>query len=314
MESKPPVLDIVTACRLKDLGTLRLALPRLRLFLPHKRLVVFTAKTNTRLFMQKLGSGIECINEDEVFSDMKLKDLQSKITLPGFPQGAGWYFQQFLKLSYPKIRPEVDRYLIWDADTVPLRAFDVFGTDGKALVTPATMAAAQPPRGVPMDSSTAQRMQEATRPHPSYFENFNYLLGETIKPSRSFIAQHMPIHVPTLRALIEKVETRFVGSESWPWKVIKNLKGNNSNLFSEYEFYAHFALLHSPAFHKIRPLSWSRAGHLSCWRSSEAQFREWGAHLDYVALERWSSPLRRGLVRGFNLLPHGIRKKIQRQR
>lgn len=314
MKPKNHIFDIVTACRLKDLNTLQLALPRLRLFLPHNRFVVFTAKSNIRLFMNRLGAGIECIDEDEVFLDMKLWELRSKGILPGFPEGAGWYFQQFLKFSYPKIRPDVDRYLIWDADTVPLRAFNVFGAAGEALLTPATMEAAKPPQGVRMDSRTAERMQEATSPHASYFENFNHLLGETLKPTRSFIAQHMPIHVPTLRALIEKIEARFVGPESWPWKIIKNSRGNGSNLFSEYEFYAHFALLYFPAFHKIRPLSWSRAGHLSCWRSSESQFREWADHLDYVALERWASPWRRGLVKCFNYLPRGIQNKIQRLR
>jgi hypothetical protein len=313
MKPEPPVFDIVTACRLKDLRTLQLALPRLRAFLPHKRFVVFTAKENISHFMKRLGSSIECINEDEVFSEMKLVDLRNQVALPGFPKGAGWYFQQFLKLSYPRIRPEVQRYLIWDADTVPLRPFSVFGSDGRALLTPATMEAAQPPPGVLLNPGTAERMRRATCLHPSYFENFNYLLEEKLRPARSFISQHMPIHVPTLCALIKRIEARFDGPEIWPWKIIKNLRGTSENLFSEYEFYANFALLYAPDFHAIHHLSWSRAGHLSCWRSSETQLREWGSVLDYVALERWASPLRRGLVRVFNHLPIGIQNKIQRQ-
>jgi hypothetical protein len=312
MIGSTPIFDVVTACRLKDLGTLQLALPRLQRFLPHKRIVVFTAKKNIKHFNSELGNMVECIDEDSVFTDMKLIDLRNGSRLPGFPQGAGWYFQQFLKFGYPQICPEVERYLIWDADTVPLRSFDVFGPHGEALLAPATMKASQPPQGVNIDSSTAKRMQDATRTHHSYFENFNYLLGENIKPTQSFISQHMPSHVPTLRALIEKIEARFIGPESWPWKVIKNLRGGNGNLFSEYEFYAHFALLHYPSFHRIRSLSWSRAGRLSSWRSSEAQLQEWAKHLDYVALERWASPLRRSFVRGFNLLPLWLQNKIKR--
>jgi len=313
MKPELQLFDIVTACRLKDLNTLRLALPRLRIFQPHNRFVVFTAKANIRHFTQELGSEVECINEDEVFSDMKLDDLRSKVNLPGFPKSAGWYFQQFLKLSYPKIRQEVERYLIWDPDTVPLRAFDIFGPNGEVFLTPATMEAARPPSGVRMDRKTTENMQVATRPHPSYFENFNYIFGENLQPLRSFVAQHMPIHVPTLCAMIKKIEGRFLGNESWRWKIIKNLRGNSPNLFSEYEFYAHFALLNSPALHKIRALSWSRAGRLSWWRSPDVQLRDWATHLDYVALERWASPFRRGLVQGFNLLPLGIQNKIRRQ-
>lgn len=311
MISKSFTFDIVTACRLKDLNTLRLALPRLEEFLPHRRLVVFTAKENISEFIARLGSKIECVDEDTVLADMKLKNLREKIKLPGFPQGAGWYFQQFLKLSYPQIRPDTERYLIWDADTVPLRPFSVFGSDGKALLTPATLEAAKPPFGVSLDPETDRKMQQATKLHQPYFENYKIFFGEQPLDQRSFIAQHMPIHSPTLRALIQAIEKRFSGNESWAWKIIKNLQGTDGNLFSEYEFYAHFALKNAPELHKIRPLSWSRAGRLRRWISTSAQFSRWGKDLDYVALERWASPWRRRMIQMFHLLPENLRLRIR---
>jgi len=304
--------DIVIACRRKDIETLRLALPRLRQYLPHREIFIFTAKKNFTCFFRKLGSEVELMDEDTVFPDMTLRDLKQEGGLFGFPGGAGWYFQQFLKFSYPRIRPDQERYLIWDADTVPLRPFQVFGKNGRALLTPATTDAARPPPGVHLDPGTTRKMVQATRIHKPYFENYRHLLGESPTFEGSFIAQQMPIHVPTLKRLLDRVEQRFPGGKSWPWKVIQNLRGRDGNLFSEYEFYAQFALQHAPEFHEVRPLLWSRAGRLKRWRPSEEQFTQWADQLDYVALERWASPWRRILIRAFHLLPESLRSRICR--
>ena len=311
MNSKNLTFDIVTACRLKDLKSLRLAIPRLQEFLPHRRFIVFTARENFSRFSSRLGSEVEYIDENTVFDDMKLGKLRQESNLPGFPYGAGWYFQQFLKLSYPQICPDIDRYLIWDADTVPLRSFSVFESDGKALLTPATPEAAKPPFGVFLDSETALKMQKATKPHKPYFENYKTFFGHKPLNEMSFIAQQMPIHVPTLRALIGAIEKRFPGEESWAWKIIKNLKGTSANLFSEYEFYAHFALKNASEFHKIRTLSWSRAGRLDMWSSPATKLSQWSKDFDYVALERWASPWRRRMIRIFHLLPESLRLRLR---
>lgn len=309
-----PAFDIVTACRSKDFKTLCLALPRLQKFLPHRRLVVFTAGENIRRFSKSLSHRTEYIDEDTVFPDLKLKTLKRELRLPGFPEGAGWYFQQFLKLSYPRIRPDAERYLIWDADTVPLRPFSVFGPSGKVLLTPATMEACKPPYGVYLDMKTVLKIERATCPHLPYFENYQHLLGEKPFLDRSFIAQQMPIHVPTLQSLVRIIEHRFPGQESWPWKILKNLRGKSGNLFSEYETYAQFAQRHAPELHEVRPLLWSRAGRFAKWHSPTTQLARWAGELDYVALECWASPLRRSLVKIFHYLPEGIRWRLRRGR
>lgn len=304
--------DIVTACRRKDLDTLRLALPRLREFLPHRKTFIFTAKENFTCFFKKLGSEVELVDEDAIFPDMTLVDLRQRGGLCGFPRGAGWYFQQFLKFSYPSLQPEQERYLIWDADTVPLRPFQVFGKNGRALLTPATIDAARPPPGVELDLATTIKMERATCAHAPYFENYRHLVGQNATAKGSFIAQQMPIHVPTLKKLLGRIEERFPGTGSWPWKVIQHLQGQDGNLFSEYEFYAQFALQEAPELHEIRPLLWSRAGRLRRWRSSEEQLAQWAKDLDYVALERWAYPWRRMLMRVFELVPESLRSRVRR--
>lgn len=41
---------------------------------------------------------------------------------------SNWYFQQFLKMAYAFIC-EDDYYIIWDADTVPVRTIELFQED-----------------------------------------------------------------------------------------------------------------------------------------------------------------------------------------
>ena len=43
-----------------------------------------------------------------------------------FPRSAGWYYQQFLKLSVAENPISAERYVIWDGDTVPYKRMQLF--------------------------------------------------------------------------------------------------------------------------------------------------------------------------------------------
>ncbi len=86
-------------------------------------------------FRRVLGPGINLIDEDKAIPDMTLEALK-KMKLPGFPKGAGWYFQQLLKFSFCHRQQENDYYLIWDAWTLfRLRPLEFFKHDGRMLFT-----------------------------------------------------------------------------------------------------------------------------------------------------------------------------------
>lgn len=308
-----PAFDIVLACRRKDLSILRLALPRLRKFIPHRKCVIFTARNNLRHFSSVLGNEVQLVDEDVAIPSVTLRDLRARGGLPGFPEGAGWYFQQFLKFSYPDLYPDAERYLIWDADTLPLRPIQVFGEAGESLLAPAYPEAAQPPPGVRLDEPTLQALERATKPHEDYFQNYEHLLKERCFSKTSFISQHSPIQTKVLRSMIKQIDQNIPGQEHWAWKIIFHLRGTGGNLFSEYEFYAHYALRHAPDLHRIRSLAWSRGGRLSDPDSSHAgQLDSWGKTLDFVAVEAWSSPLRRRLLKMFHMLPARVRNILRR--
>lgn len=304
--------DIVTACRKKDLATLRKAYPLLQEYIPHRKLLIFTARANHRLFRDRLGSEVVLVDEDGAVPSMTLDELREKGGLPGFPDGAGWYFQQFLKFSYPHLEPQADRYLIWDADTIPLRPLHPFGCRGTAFLTPASPECAEPPPGMATDKWTRQLLVQATRLHSPYFENYQLLLGEIPDRSRSFISQHMPIQVSCLREMLSAIDARHPGNDGWAWKIIRNLKGNSRNLFSEYEFYAQYALRHYADQHAIRSLAWRRGGTLPRGRNLQNLLETWAKDLDFVAIESWASPWRRILVGLYLALPGAFRSKLRK--
>lgn len=303
--------DIVTACRKKDLSTLSLALPLLRKNIPHRRLWVFTARANRKLFRDKLGAEVVILDEDEAVPGMTLDKLRRKGNLPGLPDGAGWYFQQFLKYSYPSLEPDAERYLIWDADTLPLRPIRPFGDLGESCLSPAYPECAKPIAGQPVDERTHQLLEQATRVHEPYFKNYEHLIGETANRSCSFIAQHMPIQTACLKAMLRKVDLKWPGDDGWAWKIVRNLKGESPNLFSEYEFYAQYALKHFPRQHLVRPLVWRRGGILKQGSDKEKQILAWAEEFDFVALEAWASPWRRRLVNLYLAMPLAFRNYIR---
>ena len=127
-------LDIVTACRGADLRILRLTDQHLRRLVPFRKLHVITTGKNIAKFRRALGESVELLDEDDLIVDMKLRDL-AHLSLPGFPKGAGWYFQQLVKFAFCFREQEEDYYLIWDADTIPLRPLQFFDETGRMLFT-----------------------------------------------------------------------------------------------------------------------------------------------------------------------------------
>jgi hypothetical protein len=228
-------LDIVTACRAVDLRILRMTFAALKQHVPLHRLHVITAQANFPKFRRALGKEVVLVNEDTFIPGMTLEALR-KLPLAGFPQGAGWYFQQLLKFRFCFCEPGEDHYLIWDADTIPLRPLEFFNEKEAMLFT------------------------IAEEEHPPYFETYRKLLGEEPQREFSFISQHIVVQKSILREMLGKIEARFPGEENWAWKIMRNLEGPGTNLFSEYEIYGHYVKNHYPERAAYRQLPWLRDG------------------------------------------------------
>jgi hypothetical protein len=269
LRSRP--LDIVCACRAKDLPVLKLAAENLRRLVPFKSLRVFTLGTNFREFAAALGPDAVMIDEDKAIEGMTLEQLR-RFPETGFPQGAGWYFQQFLKLSFAFTETESDYYLIWDADTIPLRPLEFFDGQDRMLFT------------------------KSTEHHLPYFETYKNLFGQDPHYEFSFISQHAIVRKSLLREMVQAIEKHIPGDEIWPWKIMRHLGGNRPNRFSEYETWGSYVKNFHPGAAVYRDLPWSREGNrLLPARPSAADLKKLGDAYAFVAFESAHKGLRRFL-------------------
>ena len=241
-------MKIVSPCLARDLPVYRMAHRSLLDFYPEAKPHVITRASDFRKFRDACGSDLELIDEDSLIPGMRLADIRA-FPLPFFPAGAGWYFQQFLKWAFQYRCEAHEAFLIWDADTVILRRLDFSDDAGRTLLT------------------------TSLEHHEPYFLTFGALLGFSVDCRESFISQHQWVQVRILREMIDLIEGRM--GCFWPWAILQSLKGEGTNLFSEYETYGHYLLAKHPDQCRVRTISWSRDGrNLAGYPPHESRLRD----------------------------------------
>jgi hypothetical protein len=228
-------MEIVSACLARDLPVYRLTSESLRTHIPKASLHLITRKQDFSKFRDACGSNLQLWDEDTLVPQMTLSSLRQH-PLPFFPAGAAWYFQQFLKWGFLEHSNADSHYLIWDADTILLRPLEFFNHEDRAFLT------------------------TSSEYHLPYFQTFEALIGQPPTDRVSFISQHQLIDKSILRELLAEISSKSPSGRGWAWSVIENLKGNGTNLFSEYETYGHYARLRHPGQILLRELPWTRHG------------------------------------------------------
>ena len=229
-------LQIVATCRAYDLPVFELAADAIRAHLPCRQLYVVAPVGDCPEMRRQLGNRAEIIPEDEFLPGMNIEQLKQVVRF-GFPKMAGWYFQQFLKLQFAFTQPEDDFYLIWDADTIPLRPLRFFDADGHMLLT------------------------KATEHHLPYFETYRRLFKAEPNREFSFISQHMLVQKSIAREMLTQIENSVPEKESWAWRIMHSLPEiDNNHLFSEYETYGHYLKNRYPDRVRFVDRPWLRAG------------------------------------------------------
>lgn len=258
-------LTVVTTCRARDQAMLEITARQLAQNVPMKSLQVIAPRQDCAEISSRLGTSVSVIPEDDFIPGMTPAALRC-LKRPHFPHGAGWYFQQFLKLQFAFQNREEDYYLIWDADTVPLRPMEFFDKDGRMLLT------------------------RAGEFHPPYFDTYQRLLREDSHREFSCIAQHMLIQKSVAREMLGRIEQLTPGQEPWAWKLMHNLPAEGNNLFSEYETYGHYLKNHHPDRVRFIERSWLREGsqYTRGWLPGSKDLRQLSEQYDYVAFERVS--------------------------
>ena len=256
-------LQVVTACRVRDLPVLEIAVERLRQHIPFGGVNVLAPDRDCAQIASRLRGRVKVIPENEFVPGMTIEKLQG-FRLEGFPQAAGWYFQQLLKLQFAFVDPDDDYYLIWDADTVPLRPLRFFDPAGRMMLT------------------------KAEEYYPLYFQTYRSLFGSEPNREFSFIAQHMLVQKSVAREMMSRIEQRVPGTGNWAWKLMSALPSAGKNLFSEYETYGHYLKNHYPDRVVFVERPWQRTITHYTGRPipTEKELQDLAGRYEYAAFER----------------------------
>lgn len=216
----------------------------LHVFAASRKIFVITAQQNFAFFQTRLGDQypVCLLDEDNIIENISLHVLQDYFMRRiGNVQRAGWYFQQFLKMSACLLSDIADHYLIWDSDTILLQPLRFFDHDGNVLIHPKTEC------------------------HPPYFVTLQKLLGIGKQVSFSFISEHFMIKKAYMIELLDQFRFLSSGKSSWVWTVLDAVADDclGASGFSEFETYGNFiAFKHADSF-RCRSVKSTRYG---AWR------------------------------------------------
>lgn len=207
-------------------------------YLPIKKIEVIGSSKGKEVFDD--DPRIELVDEEKLYPGLGMLSVRRLVEAQGgHMTRSNWYFQQFLKMAYAD-RCEDEYYIVWDADTVPVRPIELFG------------------EGKPLFSVCDDYRKD-------YFETLEKLFhGEVKKQSpKSFIVEHMVIKTGYMRELIGEVEADSALNGKYFYEKIISVIDRNSiktTGFSEFETYANYCLTRHPGAYGIRPLKAFRFG------------------------------------------------------
>ncbi len=205
-----------------------------------RHIYVMTSQDNLHFFenLQKYYPVVP-LDENQIMPGISVQTIGDYIEKAGHNRSrAGWYFQQFLKMSASSIPNVSQSYLIWDADTVMLKPISFLNNAGQALIKP------------------------SSEYHQPYFDTFQKLFGKTRNVDFSFISEHFFINCDYMDELIAVIGKHSANKQHWVWNIMdavetKHLSGAG---FSEYETYGNYVSMVHPASIATRPLRTIRYG------------------------------------------------------
>ena len=226
--------DIVIPITIKDMPTLQKNYLYICNNINFKRMYIIGNNKIKSIYNKFFNDNIIFLDEDKInpnFNFFIIKKLL--VDVCGNDRRTGWYFQQFLKMAFAYICDN-EYYLVWDADTIPLRKIEF--NDG--------------------DKIFYNLKDEYNKP---YFSCIEKLLGikkiNCIK--KSFISEHMMFSKKIMLELINKIEKNSnIKGKYFFEKIMYSIdkKYANASGFSEFETYGCFTYTYYRDTMKFRNL------------------------------------------------------------
>lgn len=223
--------DIIIPVNINDVNTLIQQTDYLKKYLKFDKMIIIAPNTSN-ILAQNISSII--IDEDIL---VPKENLIKIFNIRGINKTdrIGWYEQQFLKMSYSRICKN-DYYLLWDADTIPIKKINMFDN------------------GYPIFDIKSEH-------HQPYFNTLKLLLPNLRFSKFSYISEHMIIKTEFMKNLLEQIEKNTIieGKNFWD-KILMSIDKKDiiQSGFSEFETYGSFVDTYYPNYYKHRKWSSKR--------------------------------------------------------
>lgn len=227
--------DVLIMITPKDFRRLQCCYEHLVANMPGEKLY-FVGNTEVGQLVEESGLGekVGFINEESILPfDMVNEVMKQALGIEEVPRGiTGWYYQQFLKMSYAT-QCKKEYYLMWDGDTIPCKPFSMYS----------------PETGEPY-------LDLKTEYHEEYFVTLGKLLPGMHKCiQKSFIAEHMLMNCKIMCELIAAIESNdaIKGNayyEKVLWAIDREKLQENS--FSEFETYGTYVAFKHLTHYRLR--------------------------------------------------------------
>ena len=253
---------------LRGLCITELALRRLLFFFNPRRIFYITSRPADCKWIAAIDTRVVCVDEAVYYPAMQFDKLRvACANVMCFPPANcsdprntlrpfGWYLQQFIKLGVSRYITDLSlRYVLWDADNVPLFGRELFSHDGRVIL-----------RGNPI-----------SKPDKFGYDTvYHRLMGEPVPPPPknivNWVVGYMVVDVRVAQAMLARMESRM--HTPWPRCVCRALirKATDPQTglrwFSEYQTYASWLISHQPhgfapehtavVAYPRNPASWAR--------------------------------------------------------
>lgn len=182
-------MDIVICVAYKNCFFLKKNIYFIEKNLTPSHIYIITNKSNFGL-LDGISDKLILVDENKMVEGLNFSSIRQAVKKHLGINLIGWYFQQFLKMGFALSKYANDKYLVWDADTVPLNHLEFTDHDGKYLFMP------------------------KTEHHQAYFDTIGKLFPAPNQAEYSFISEHMVFDVNIMRELIHKISlTDIVGTQ-----------------------------------------------------------------------------------------------------
>lgn len=221
--------------------------------------------TNTNLVEKLINIPyVVTIDEDKMYPGLSFTAVKGLMDSVDYLDSkyAGWCFQQMIKFAFC-FSCEASGYLVWDADTYPIRKLDFYNEQN--------------------DIITFHLINEYTKP---YFDNLKNILSIEKQVKKSFISEHMFFDCQATKEMLEKIQSSKLKGNSWWEKIL--LAMTRGNGVSEYEIYGNYMVKYHPERCVLVDSRSLKYGVSVLGKNFNEEKLEWiGNNYDCVSFEHW---------------------------